>query len=96
MHELHEMRVHQVEIEFAGPVPLEGIRSAEGVEQVEAADHRVRCVVRGSFEPLMKALVNSDVVNLTSHEPSLEEVFLAYYRNGSESAPAEVEAGNGV
>jgi ABC-2 type transport system ATP-binding protein len=96
MHELHEMRVHQVEIEFGGPVPLEGIRSAEGVEQVEAADHRVRCVVRGSFEPLMKALVNSDVVNLTSHEPSLEEVFLAYYRNGSESAPAEVEAGKGV
>jgi hypothetical protein len=27
----------------------------------------------------MKALAGSEILNLTSHEPSLEEVFLTYY-----------------
>jgi ABC-2 type transport system ATP-binding protein len=89
IHELHEMRVHQVEIEFGGKVPLDRIRAAKGVDRVEADDHRVSCVVRGSFEPLMKALAASDIVNLTSHEPNLEEVFLQYYRDGS-GQPANV------
>jgi ABC-2 type transport system ATP-binding protein len=89
IHELHEMRVHQVEIEFGGKVPLDRIRAAEGVDRVEADDHRVSCVVRGSFEPLMKTLAASDIVNLTSHEPNLEEVFLQYYRDGS-GRPANV------
>jgi ABC-2 type transport system ATP-binding protein len=92
IHELHEMRVHQVEIEFDGDVPLDRIRAAEGVDKVEAEDHRVNCVVRGSFEPLMKALAASDVVNLTSHEPNLEDVFLQYYRDVSDPAPKGAEA----
>src|SRR6202023_2246197 len=78
--ELHEIRVHQVEIEFAGTVPLAAIRAAQGVDRVEVSDHRVRCVVQGSFESLMKALTGATVVNFVSHEPSLEEIFLTFYR----------------
>ena len=84
--ELHDIRVHQVEVEFAGAVPLEAIRGAQGVDRVEAEDHRVRFVVRGSFDPVMKALAGSEVVNLVSHEPSLEEVFLTFYRDGKSGA----------
>jgi ABC-2 type transport system ATP-binding protein len=79
MEELHEIRVHRVEIEFAGEAPVEAIRRAEGVEGVTLDDHRLHCVVRGSFEPLMAALAGARVVNLSSHEPSLEETFLEYY-----------------
>jgi ABC-2 type transport system ATP-binding protein len=95
IHELHEMRVHQVEIEFASDVPVAAIRAAEGVDQVEVSDHRVTCVVKGSFGPLVRALATSEVVNLVSHEPSLEEVFLSYYRDDSAlvGAPAEAVAG---
>jgi ABC-2 type transport system ATP-binding protein len=82
--ELHDIRFHQVEVEFAGAVPLEAIRGAEGVDRVDAVDHRVRFVVRGSFEPVMKALAGSQVVNLVTHEPSLEEVFLTFYRDAGE------------
>ena len=78
--ELHEIRVHQVEIEFAGTVPLAAIRTAQGVDRVRINDHRVRCVVQGSFESLMKALTGATVVNFVSHEPSLEEIFLTFYR----------------
>ena len=40
---------------------------------------RVHCVVHGSFEPLMAAVAGAHVVNLSSHEPSLEDTFLEYY-----------------
>jgi ABC-2 type transport system ATP-binding protein len=79
LEELHDIRVHHVEIEFSGEVPVEAIRRAEGVDSVAIENHRVLCVVRGSFEPLMAAVAGAHVVNLTSHEPSLEEAFLEYY-----------------
>jgi ABC-2 type transport system ATP-binding protein len=93
LHELHDIRFHQVEIEFAGQPPDAAIRAAAGVDQVEVEGNRVRCVVRGSFEPLIKAIAAGEVVNLSSHEPSLEEVFLAYYRDPGAPAAAEAAAG---
>lgn len=92
IHELHELRLHQVEVEFSGLVPAAAIRAAEGVEQVTVEGSRVRCVVRGSFEPLMRALAPREVVNLTSQEPSLEEVFLAYYSDDPAAVPALASA----
>src|SRR5947209_15200765 len=68
--------MRHVEIKFEGDVPLDRIRAAAGVSDVVVEDHRVRCVVRGNFQPLLQALAGSTVVNLTSHEPSLEEIFL--------------------
>jgi len=80
--ELHRIRFHHVEMEFApdGKVPVEAIRSAVGVEDVVASDRTVTCTVRGTFEPLLDAIRGANVTNLVSHEPSLEEIFLEYYR----------------
>jgi ABC-2 type transport system ATP-binding protein len=90
--ELHAIRVYQVEIEFAGPPPLDAIRAAEGVDQVEVEGRKLRCTVHATFTPLMRAIEGSDVVNLSSHEPSLEEVFLTYYREGDLAGPALASA----
>jgi ABC-2 type transport system ATP-binding protein len=79
LEELHDIRWRRVEIDFAGDPPVEAIRRADGVDSVTVEDHRVRCVVRGSFEPLLQALAGAHVANLSSHEPSLEETFLEYY-----------------
>ena len=89
LEELHEIRLHRVELEFAGDVPVEAIRRADGVDGVTVEDHRVHCVVRGSFEPLMAAIARAHVVNLSSHEPSLEDTFLQYY---SDTGKEEVAA----
>ena len=43
---------------------------------VEAAGRVVRCQVRGTIEPLLRVLAASDVRQLISREPSLEELFL--------------------
>jgi ABC-2 type transport system ATP-binding protein len=61
-------------------VPEAAIRSAAGVEDVVVEDHRVTCTVKGSFDPVLNALHGATVTNFVSHEPSLEEVFLTYYR----------------
>ena len=93
LNELHEIRFHQVEVEFGGPVPSEAIRSTPGVERLEAEDHRASFIQRGSFEPLMRVLAGASVLNFKSHEPSLEEVFLTYYRDELAGSPAGVEEG---
>jgi len=80
--ELHRIRFHRVEIEFApgDDPPVSALRAAQGVEDVAVEDRLVTCTVRGSFEPLLDAIRGSTVTNLVSHEPSLEEIFLEYYK----------------
>ena len=61
-------------------VPEAAVRAAVGVDEVVVDDHRLSFTVKGSFEPLHKALEGTIVTNLVSHEPSLEEIFLTFYR----------------
>jgi ABC-2 type transport system ATP-binding protein len=91
--ELHHLRYHRVEADFAGEVPTAALRSVAGVEQVSVEDHHMTCTVHGSFAPLLQALGRSEVLNLVTHEPSLEEVFLAYFRD--ETDPAVPAPGTG-
>jgi ABC-2 type transport system ATP-binding protein len=81
LEELHEMHVRRVEVEFAGEAQPQVFRDLPGVEDVQSNHHRVTFTVRGSFEPVADALSGHQVVNLASHEPSLEEVFLTYYED---------------
>jgi ABC-2 type transport system ATP-binding protein len=79
--DLHDIRFHRVEIEFAGPPPATEIAKATGVDDVRVAGTHLTCTVHGSFEPFLDALRGAEVLNLVSHEPSLEDVFLTYYKD---------------
>ena len=81
LEDLHHLRNHSVEVDFSGPVPVDAVRAAAGVENVIVDGRRLSLTVRGSFGPLLAALEQGQVVNLVSREPSLEETFLAYYRD---------------
>ena len=81
LEELHDIRLHRVEIEFVGAVPEAAIRAVPGVENVRVERQRLECTVQGSFEALMHAVAGADIANLVSHEPTLEELFLAYYKD---------------
>jgi ABC-2 type transport system ATP-binding protein len=78
--ELVGMRAHRVEIEFADRAPAERLRALPGFEQLTVEDHRVTGMFRGNFEPLLAALATAHVTKFVSREPSLEEIFLGYYR----------------
>src|SRR5438128_8647223 len=79
--ELRRIRVHRVEVEFApdAEVPEARLRSAPGVESLKVEGSRATCTIRGSFDGLLDAISDSEVTDLVSTEPSLEEFFLSFF-----------------
>jgi ABC-2 type transport system ATP-binding protein len=87
LEEIHGIRLHSLEIELApeSAIPEAAIRAAAGVEDVSIKNRTITCTVRGAVDPLLKALEGTTVANLVSHEPSLEEIFLTYYKTDEPS-----------
>lgn len=79
---LKAMRLRSLELEFGGPVRPEDFASLEGVQNVEVDDHSLRCEIVGSLDPLIKAAAQYEVLNVTTQDPTLEDVFMTYYGRG--------------
>jgi ABC-2 type transport system ATP-binding protein len=80
MDKVHELRFHEVVIEFGGDVPEAAVRAAAGVEDVVVDRLRLTCTVHGGFDSLLGAITGHTVVDMVSREPSLETLFLSYYK----------------
>ena len=78
--------VRRIEIRFAGPVPRERFDGIDGVRDVSVDGTVLSCAVVGDLDALVKAAAKLKVVNIVSHEPSLEEVFLTFYNQGEGDA----------
>jgi ABC-2 type transport system ATP-binding protein len=76
---LRSMAYHQVELRFAGPPPTGIFEALEGVTDLVVDDHRLRMRVNGPIAPVVRAAAGLDLIDFTSREPNLEEVFLAEY-----------------
>jgi len=61
-----ELQSRRVEVTFVGRPPIRHIAAALGASDVEVDDHRLRCLVRGSFQPLLEALRGYEVIGFTS------------------------------
>lgn len=85
---LKDIKRHDVTITFVGDAPLDAFKTLPGVDQAEAlADgHSLRLAVSGGLDDVIKAAAQHPVVNLTSQEPSLEEIFLRYYEDDGAAA----------
>lgn len=77
--ELAGIRAHRVELEFGQEPPVERLRAVPGLEQLAVDGRHVTGMLRGAIQPLLAAIAGTEVLALTSREPSLEEVFLSYY-----------------
>ena len=75
--ELRHLSTKTVEVTFDGPVPP--LPELPGVVATAVGPNAVRFAVSGSVGPLMAVLGQSSIANLTSREPSLEEIFLHQY-----------------
>jgi ABC-2 type transport system ATP-binding protein len=80
--ELKDIKRHEVLITFAEAVSAEEFRTLDGVEKVEtlADGYTLRLTVQGGVDAIIKMAAQHSIVTLTSHEPSLEEIFLHYYQ----------------
>jgi ABC-2 type transport system ATP-binding protein len=77
--ELKAKEIRTLDIHFARPVPREAFASLPGVRDVEVEGDQMRCTVVGYMDAVVKAAAAFEVVDLTSHEPNLEEIFLTFY-----------------
>ena len=87
--DMRHLSAVQVEAEFDDETP--DLSAVPGVSAVVVEDHRVRCHVTGSMEPLLAVLARSGVRHLTSREPSLEELFLAHYGGGGKEGAGSTD-----
>jgi ABC-2 type transport system ATP-binding protein len=78
--ELLGAKAHRIEIELADPAAAGLVARVPGLEQIQIEGARVSGLYRGAFDPLLAALSGQRVVSFVSREPSLEEIFLSYYR----------------
>jgi ABC-2 type transport system ATP-binding protein len=81
---LKERALRRLEIRFAAPVSDEVFAGLPGVSEVHIENNVFHCTVMGSLDPLIKAVARLPVVDLISHQPSLEEVFMTYYGGGDD------------
>ena len=86
--ELKDIKRHEITITFANSAPADAFRSLDAVAQVDALPdgHSLRLAVQGGADAVIKAAARYPVVTLTSHEPSLEDIFLRYYEGDGQAA----------
>jgi ABC-2 type transport system ATP-binding protein len=90
--EVSAIKRYEITITFANPVPVETFKALDGVAEVESLDQGrgVRLAMQGPADAVIKAAALYPVVSLTSHEPSLEDIFLRYYEgNGVPAREAQ-------
>jgi ABC-2 type transport system ATP-binding protein len=89
--EMRHLSSLTVEATFEGSVP--DLTRVPGVSSVQVEGRVVRCQVRGTVEPLLTVLAAAGVHELLSREPSLEELFLAFYGAADETLAIAAHVG---
>jgi ABC-2 type transport system ATP-binding protein len=83
---LRDLAHHQVELRFAGEVPVAAFSGLPGVSDVSADEHVLRMRVSGSITPVVREAARYELLDFVSREPSLEDTFLAQYGRSAEQA----------
>jgi ABC-2 type transport system ATP-binding protein len=86
--------LRDIDVVFASPVPATAFRDIPGVTDVSANGDgaaSLRLTVAGSLDSAIKKLAEFEVLNLTSHEPDLEDVFMTFYTGGGDEEAAAAD-----
>ncbi len=78
---IREKKYREVTIAFHGPAP--SLDDAGEVEVVWQHENRITFRVRGDARTLIQTLARADITDVSITEPSLEELFIDFYRGGS-------------
>jgi len=81
--DLKAAAVRRIELHFDRPVPPSAFSSLPSVVSVEGHGDALLLTVRGTVDEVIKEAARHTVVNVASHEPNLEEIFLDLYRDGN-------------
>ena len=70
--------VHVLEVTFASPPPAD-LFALPGVRELRRDGNMVHLQAHDGIDAVVKAMARYQVVDVRTEQPSLEDVFLAYY-----------------
>ena len=71
-----------ITVELADGADADNLRAVDGIEDLQVTDGRLSFKYAGELDPVVKALARHHVIDMEASHPTLEEVFLTYYREG--------------
>jgi ABC-2 type transport system ATP-binding protein len=80
--DIGELKAHtlrKLDLHFDRPAPVEAFRSLPGVRDVTSHGDELTLSVEGEIDAVIKEAARHTVVNLATKEPSLEDLFLAFF-----------------
>ncbi len=82
---LRSKAIRTVELMFDSPAEASVFEAVAGVRDVTIDDHQVRLSFDGHMESLLAAVADHyTLVDINTEEADLEEIFLTYYRDGTD------------
>jgi ABC-2 type transport system ATP-binding protein len=76
---LKAQALRRIDLTFEGDPPLDTLRRVDAVREIHVAGGTAHLVVEGSTAQLLALAAPHGIVQVVTHEPDLEEIFLAYY-----------------
>ncbi len=76
---LKAQALRRIDLTFEGQPPVAQLRTVSAVRDLRVAGSTVHLVVEGSTADLLQVAAPHRVQQVVTHEPDLEEIFLAYY-----------------
>jgi ABC-2 type transport system ATP-binding protein len=87
VNDLRSKAIRRVELFFDTPVKADEFATVAGVREVKANQHSLVISFDGEMDQLLKVATNHhNLVDITSHEADLEEIFLTYYEDEESEA----------
>jgi ABC-2 type transport system ATP-binding protein len=77
--ELKAKQIRVLQLHLAEPVSAGAFEGLPGVRDVETSGDVVRITVAGPMDAVVKRAATFEIVDLESHELTLEEIFLTFY-----------------
>jgi ABC-2 type transport system ATP-binding protein len=83
IHELLGKARHSATLELSEPTGLAAeLQALPSVSDLQVSDSKLVFKIAGDLDPVLKAIAGHHVLDMELTHPTLEEVFLTYYRGG--------------
>ena len=78
--------LRKVQVIFATEISKDIFVGLDGVKNVSVKNKTLTCDVVGKMDSMIKRSAQFEVISMISNDPTLEDVFLSYYRKGNKVA----------
>jgi len=85
----------RIELHFDGAAPRGAFATLPGVRDLRAHGDELSLEIEGSVDPVIKEAARHTVINVATHEPSLEDLFLAYFGPDGETPESAARTDDG-